>query len=337
MRSRVRELREGLGLSQSELAAASGISRQLVGAVETGRHAPGVAAALALARALATTVESLFGDGHDALPLPEAPPSVGSPVRVVRVGDTATATPLAEHGAGADRWEAADGVWGDGGVELFAGAETSGLAVAGCDPALGLAAELLPARGPRRLVAIPSSSGVAARAMEAGRIHGALVHGRTGRLRRSRVPAQRTLLARWEVGLAAPPGTAIDLDAIAEGRLRVARRDPQAEAQKALERALGARPVSLAGPVTTGHLDAARRAAYGAVDVAVTMRSAAIAYGLEFVPLEEHIVELRIARDHADHPGAGALADLLNSGEFRQRLAALGGYDLSVTGAAASS
>jgi DNA-binding XRE family transcriptional regulator len=331
--NRVRGLREEHGLSQLELATAAGISRQLVGAVETGRHTPGVAAALALARALGTTVEALFGDDGAALPFADAPP-VGSPVAVVRVGDSATAAPMSEHGAGIDRWQAAEGVWTGLGVDLFEGAEITGLAVAGCDPALGLAAELLPGRGPRRLVAIPSSSGMAARALDAGRIHGALVHGRTGRLRRSEVGVRRMLLARWEVGLASLEGTAIDLDAIAEGRLRVARRDSQAEAQLALERALRPRNVALSGTVAGGHLDAARRAAYGGVDVAVTMRSAAIAYGLSFFPLEEHVVELRIATDHADHPGAQALADLMNSGELRQRLAALGGYDLSVTGSA---
>ncbi|MBV9534199.1 MAG: helix-turn-helix transcriptional regulator, partial [Solirubrobacterales bacterium] len=56
----LRERRLQCGLSQTELAARAGVSRQLVAAVEAGRNTPAVDAALRLARALATTVEELF-------------------------------------------------------------------------------------------------------------------------------------------------------------------------------------------------------------------------------------------------------------------------------------
>ena len=58
--SRLRERRLECGLTQTELAARAGVSRQLVAAVETGHNTPAVDAALRLARALATTVEALF-------------------------------------------------------------------------------------------------------------------------------------------------------------------------------------------------------------------------------------------------------------------------------------
>ena len=58
--SGVRECRLSCGMTQAELAARAGVSRQLVAAVEAGRHAPAVDAALGIARALGTTVEDLF-------------------------------------------------------------------------------------------------------------------------------------------------------------------------------------------------------------------------------------------------------------------------------------
>jgi DNA-binding XRE family transcriptional regulator len=79
--SGVRESRLAAGMTQAELAARAGVSRQLVAAVEAGRHAPAVDAALGIARALGTTVEELFslqpyqavmaalGDAVDALRL----------------------------------------------------------------------------------------------------------------------------------------------------------------------------------------------------------------------------------------------------------------------------
>jgi len=48
------------GISQDELAAELGVSRQTVSSMENRRHVPSVRLALAVARALDTTVEELF-------------------------------------------------------------------------------------------------------------------------------------------------------------------------------------------------------------------------------------------------------------------------------------
>ena len=47
-------------MSQAELAAAAGVSRQTIVAVEKGNYNPSVELALRLARVLAATVEELF-------------------------------------------------------------------------------------------------------------------------------------------------------------------------------------------------------------------------------------------------------------------------------------
>ena len=52
-------------LTQTELARRAGISRQALGAIESGAYHPGVAIAIRLARELGSTVESLFGEVDD--------------------------------------------------------------------------------------------------------------------------------------------------------------------------------------------------------------------------------------------------------------------------------
>ena len=48
------------GMTQQELAARVGVSRQTIIAIESGRYNPSVALALKLAQALLTNVENLF-------------------------------------------------------------------------------------------------------------------------------------------------------------------------------------------------------------------------------------------------------------------------------------
>ncbi|MGA7872784.1 MAG: helix-turn-helix transcriptional regulator, partial [Candidatus Binatus sp.] len=52
-------------LTQTELSRRAGISRQALGAIESGAYHPGVAIAIRLARELGTTVEALFGKIDD--------------------------------------------------------------------------------------------------------------------------------------------------------------------------------------------------------------------------------------------------------------------------------
>ena len=64
MRNDVRALRTARGLSQGELAAALGVSRQTINAIETERYTPSLPLALELARYFGTTVEQIFDGGH---------------------------------------------------------------------------------------------------------------------------------------------------------------------------------------------------------------------------------------------------------------------------------
>src|SRR6266705_4310370 len=61
----IRRARSSRGLTQIDLAARAGISRQALGAIESGSYQPGVNVALSLARELGESVENLFGATAD--------------------------------------------------------------------------------------------------------------------------------------------------------------------------------------------------------------------------------------------------------------------------------
>lgn len=60
MRNRVRELREGRGWSQGQLADELEVSRQTVNAIENGKYDPSLPLAFKLARVFKQRIEAMF-------------------------------------------------------------------------------------------------------------------------------------------------------------------------------------------------------------------------------------------------------------------------------------
>jgi putative transcriptional regulator len=60
MKNRIRERRQGLGLTQEQLAEQAGVSRQTIISIEGGRYDPSLPLALRLAGLLGQRVEDLF-------------------------------------------------------------------------------------------------------------------------------------------------------------------------------------------------------------------------------------------------------------------------------------
>jgi putative transcriptional regulator len=60
MRNTVRERRAQQGLTQAQLAAALGVSRQTVISIENGRYLPSLALAFRIARVFGVPLEQLF-------------------------------------------------------------------------------------------------------------------------------------------------------------------------------------------------------------------------------------------------------------------------------------
>jgi DNA-binding XRE family transcriptional regulator len=333
--ARIRAEREARGWSQQELAARAGVTRQLVGAVEAGRHVPNVAAALGLARALDRSVEELFvADPPLVAVHGDAGGDPTGSVVTARVGATTVAVPLAHGLADTERWAVADAVVDGSAVTELPEGSTDGLVVAGCDPLLGTLAGLVTRRSSWRVITVSASTGAAVAALAAGRVRGIVAHARRGRFPTPPVPVRRWHLARWQVGIAAARRQPLTVDELAGRRWPVVQRDGGAGSQRALERALARAGAEgpLPGPVGSGHLDVARRVAVGGGRAGVTIEPAALAFELAFTPLEAHAVELWIAQPWVDLPAATALVGALTSPSLVARARLLPGYDLGDCG-----
>ncbi|MBY0401620.1 helix-turn-helix domain-containing protein [Myxococcota bacterium] len=321
--------------TQTELAARAGVSRALVSAVEAGRHLPRVDAALALARALGTTANALFGPEVSAPvdALSGEPPQPGTAVRVGFVGPRPITTP-ARHGD--EGWEAIDDVVG--GVEgAFVEPAEPQLVVAGCEPGLRLLERLLRARG-TRAIAIPTSSASALAALAAGRLHGAVTHFTLDAdpPAFAAIPVVRFRLASWRVGIAGRRGSRRGWwNSALCGRGEVIQREVGAGVQSAFESALQTKrrlpPRGVAGPRVDSHLAASRLCLASGLP-AVTIEPAAAAVGVAFHPLETHVVELWLGATHFAELGVSQLLEAIHSSVFRRTLESVGGYDLSELG-----
>ncbi len=324
--SRLRSLRESAGLTQLELAARAGVSRQLVGAVETGRHQPRVDAALALASVLDTDVATLFAPDRGAVDVVTGAPSRrGAVVRVARVGERLVTTPARVAPSG---FESADAVVGEEG-EIDRRVE-GGFVMAGCEPALLALEQLLRERG-TAAAAVAVSSAVARETFVAGRTHAAVVHGAPSWERDDPGPgvvAHR--LATWRVGICAPPDAPSGWwKAALEGDGPVIQREPGAGVQRSFTsaRVAGQPP----GPVVGSHIEAASRSLATGLP-AVTIEPAALAVGAVFHPLDVHTSELWLRRAWVDAPASTLALDLLASPRMMNQLRAVGGYDLAQWG-----
>ncbi len=325
--SRLRRYREDLGLTQAELARRAGVSRQLIGAAESGRNLPRVDAGVALAGALGISVEDLFAD--DAGPvdiLTGALPAEGALVRAGRVRRQVVSAPL-HHGD--EGWGTADGIVEDG-VFLPFTSHRDGLVVAGCEPGLEVLERELRQSGVAA-VSVGASSSAAIEALLNSRVHAAVVHG-PALARAAEIPdIVRVRLASWEVGLADAPDADADwFNAALSGRLPVVQREPGAGVQQAFEAAVG-QGLNVPGPRARSHLEAAARAVYGGIP-AVTIQPAALAVGAEFHALGFHDTELWIAPEWVDDRVVTEALEVLGGRPYRMRLQAVGGYDLTQLG-----
>lgn len=334
MADRIRELREARGLTQYGLAERAGLSRQLVGAIEARRHSPSVGAALAVARALGTTVEELFAEPAPAVTPTDDALEDRTPVRLGRVGALVVAHPTGPLAGTDERWTLPDGVWDAGAVDPFADAATATLVVAGCDPLLGPLADATRRGGGHRAMTVHASTHRAVSMIERGRVHAAVVHGPPGSLDPGILPVRRWRVARWQAGLAGTGTRPASLDQLVERRSPVVQREAGASSQAALDRALAEVGADgpLSGPIGTGHLDVARRVRSRECRAGVTMEAAAVALGLSFTPLEEHEVELWVDQRWIGEPAVGALIGSLTSAGFAHRAATIPGYDVTDMG-----
>ena len=356
-RMRLRLARQARGLSQQQLAGVAGVTRQAVSAVESGHSDPSLRVALGLARALGVTVEELFGPGalgDPVLARPVAPVSApGSRVALATVGDTFVALPLDADLAARLGFGAAGGLVVSGGGNQGnqvavrpIGPPRPTVVVAGCDPALPLLETPLALLDPPLAFAWwPCGSGEALRLAAAGLVHAAGVH-RVGpgegddSSDTSGIPggAEVVGFASWREGLVVRPGAGVrGLDDVARQGLRLVNREPGAQARVLLDRErlrLGLEPAQLPGydSLAAGHLQVAAAIDGGLADAGVSSEPAALAYGLDFIPLADERFDLLLPAKHAASREVQGLLKVLTSPWLLAQLASLPGYDATRCG-----
>lgn len=323
----LRRSRIDAGLTQAELATRAGVSRQLVGAVEAGRHLPRVDAALALASVLGIGVADLFAAAEQPVDIVSGlPPEPAALVRAGRVGDRVV-TSVARIGPAG--WDVADGVVEEGRLHRLAPG-APGMVVVGCEPGLEVIERILRERGMGAVSAIASSR-AAVEALGAGRVHAAVVHGPALDLERDDLDVQRVRLTQWQVGLAAAPDVPRGWwQEALSGAVPVVQREAGAGVQRAFESAVETDGV-VAGPQVGSHYEAAHRAVVTGM-AAVTIEPAALALGAAFKTLGTHEVQLWIDRRWTAERLVTAALDVIAGSRFQRRLQAVGGYDLAGCG-----
>ena len=365
-RARLRLARQARGLSQQQLAGVAGVTRQAVSAVESGHSDPSLRVALGLARALGMTVEELFGPGDPGDPVLARPVAAvngpGSRVALATVGDTFVALPLQADTAARMGFGPAGGLVAGPSPAPAAGSPARRepwnlvpvrpigpprptVVVAGCDPALPLLETPLALLDPPLAFAWwPCGSGEAMRLAAAGLVHAAGVHqvepsdptaGPADTGDPAELPGGGEVVgfASWREGLVVRPGTHVrGLDDVARQGLRLVNREPGAQARALLDRErlrLRLEPAELRGydSRAAGHLQVAATIAGGLADAGVSREPAALAYGLDFIPLAAERFDLVLPAKHTASREVQGLLKVLTSPWLLAQLASLPGYD----------
>lgn len=364
LKNNLRLTRTRLGLSQQELAARVGVTRQTIGALEAGIYTPSAALALRLARALGRGVEDLFWLDDDT-PEVEAVPAAGLPpgerlrLALARVGDRWVAHSLmGENGLrtelvpldGEGAW---DGLSPTLTVRALDDPESlrRSVMLAGCAPALSLWARAAERWHPGlRVHWTFANSEEALGRLARGEVHAAGTHlydpesdTFNAPFVRRALPDRAAVLVNlgvWEEGLLVRPGNPLRLTGaadLAQQGVRIINREPGAGSRQLLERLLRAARVPFDAVrgfdrLAPGHVEVARAVAEGRADAGVSTAAVAAAFGLGFVPLQAARYDVALLKDALEDPPVQQLLATLGHRRVRRQLEALGGYDTSRTG-----
>jgi len=360
----LREKRREAGLSQEALAEAAHISRQAYAAIEHSDATPSTEVALRLAQVLHTSVEDLFQlpsqetGGIEAEWTKPSPALPDTPVRVRvdRVGDRLLATPL--QGSGIQHiLSVADGIATPGpsqdiaNVQLWPVSPQDGarLVAVGCDPATSVVASYLHSDQQVELVWHEESSQQALEQLALGHAHVAGCHlfdeatdayNTPWVERLLPFPATVVTFCVWEQGLMVAHGNPKQIrgvEDLARPGVSMVNRGAGSGARALLDRAMakaGIGPELAAGYAreASGQLVVADAVAAGLADVGVGVKAAALAAGLDFIPLGSERYDLVIPNHFLDLAPVQQLLHSLRRAGLRSRVEALGGYDTTNMG-----
>lgn len=370
--NRLKAIRTQRGLSQGDLAARAGITRQAISAIESNLYLPTTAVALRLASVLACHVEDLFSlvptedivEGTLVGHLPQAKTNT-HPIRVKvsSIGKRTVVRPVIDLGEQLSFAVPADGYVTDTSgkvsgstvqVKLSRDRETieQEISVAGCDPAIFLVGEHLRRHKDRTTVVGWAMGSMAAlQALQRGEVHVAGMHLLDPVSGESNLPfLKRTLkgsgyevvtFATWEEGFLVRAGNPLSIRSaadLAEPMVTLMNREEGSGARLLLDQQLrtsGIEPAQVRGydHIASTHFEVARAIAERRAEVGIGIRSAAQHFGLDFVPLQTARYDLVVPKAYLkSHPTLTHLFETLVSRPFRDEIEALGGYDTSETG-----
>ena len=339
---RIRRARQSRQWSQAELARRAGVSRAEISAIESGRLVPSVAAALAIARALTTSVEELFAEPGFS---PDQSTWVRLPSRFpVRFWHAAVGNRIVYYPAGPDLLSPGghDGVaLGEQSVHIGHGNPRETLVVATCDPAAPLLAEEYAVQTGFRMLILVRSSAQALKLLNEGLVHVAGLHVATpehpeGNLLKVRatVGTERAMLlrtAQWEEGVVVGSRASIrSIRGLARARLRWIGREEGSAARECLEQVLGSR--RLPRSVAFSHSGVVEAVRCGWADAGVCVRACGEEAGLRVLTVRREQHDLCFLAEGQDDPRIAALIRVVQSRSFRRRLHEVPGYDASEAG-----
>ncbi|HEX9442905.1 MAG TPA: substrate-binding domain-containing protein, partial [Candidatus Binatia bacterium] len=289
---------------------------------------------------------------------PAAPASTR--VKAIRVGRRVLVQPVAALGGPGGFAESADGLLaarpkGSRAEVLLLRdrrAIDRQIVVAGCNPAMFLAADYLKRRPEEGSLLVRTMGSEAAfAALARGEAHVAGLHILDERSGESNLPYLRRNLKRlaclivtfaaWEQGLIVAGGNPKRIRAIddlARRDVRLLNRETGSGARRLLDRRLAragieSKKVRGYDRSVGSHLDIAWGVREGLADAGIGVAAAAVAFGLDFVPLQEERYDLVIPTEYMDlHPALAVLLDTITSRPFRSEVEAMGGYDTREAG-----
>ncbi len=359
---RLKTVRQASGLSQIELADLTGVKRQAIYDIESGKYVPNTALALSLARHLHCRIDDLFSEQIEDVEDVEEPVTFIAPVAshdsriaLARVRGRLVGCPLSGESLFDEGFRPSDGLIGHSGdrVRLLPPGDRldKTILLLGCDPAFSLLNDHVSRVAPEvRIHARFASSIRSLEALAAGNAHLAGVHLHNSNDGEANVMLTRKMFgkergrvmgfASIEEGLMVVSGNPRQIRGLvdlADSGIRFVNRGTDAALRVLLDdflEQLKIPPDAINGyrHEAANHMESARLVLYGFADAALGFRAIASAFGLGFVPLKAVRCDLVIPFDMVERPSVRILMDVMQSGRLRQELGAFPGYESSCTG-----
>jgi putative molybdopterin biosynthesis protein len=355
---RLKEIRNGKKMTQTQLADLVGIKRQAIYDLESGRYLPNTSVALRLARVLGCNIEDIFyetSQNSHPIALIDNHDATDPRVSVAKIRDKLFAYPLSGANSIMEEMKGADGLLepGNNRVTLLKSYEQvkNTALLMGCDPAFSiLGHHVQKSHTDADLFCRFASSGKALSLLAAGQTHIAGIHmhskgsidGNQEFIRNSLKNFKGLLVAfsTFEEGLMVARGNPLNIrepSDLAQKKIRFANREKGAALRDLFDDCLYKSNVPFSAvngynDIVKNHSQGAQRILHGICDAALGLRAVAAAFDLGFVPISLVRCDLVIPQDLLAHTGVKIALDTLQKKTFRNELSCLPGYDASCTG-----